>query len=669
MPESDDQTSQLVSAEVAAASAARGRGRSSSTPEPPAGVDTRRGSARTPGDLRPDQARAREQESERQERRPERCRGAGNELAGVVRQPRPMRQVARELEMDPAVVEGKADPATEQVELGGEVAEAREQGHREHPEGRPGTATGDDDGGGEQRAAQPTPHTARCQPVRSVGTRARPEPSWNDRGRRTVMITGHAALAVRAAAPTRCALGSLHEPRRRLGARGRLLPPPASRTGAERGHGVRGGRLACRPADPAAAAVRAARHDGGNRRRVRRGALPRDTLEAAGIPVTVERLGDHHANLWATVAGVDPRPLVLLSHIDVEPVQLGGWQHPPFSGAIDPPWINGRGTFDMKSYAVAQMTALLDLQASGVRPRRTVMLMATSSEESGSDFGIRWLLREHPDLLKNAWAVLTEGGILEARNLEDAKYWATEFAQKQFVEVLACSGNRDRLEQLKSDLLRDGKPETGLVLTPEVADLWKAYGPTRDSAAIRGLLSDPQRLLHDPEAFDRLPPYLRSMMRNEAVPFSIEQDPEGGYQLRILLHLVPGQPLQQVEKRLLPDWITHGVSLIVRRVETAAHGSPLDHPAYRAIQAELEQDHADQLVGPYLLPWTATDARFLRLENIPTYGFTPFFILSVDTLRVGNRNEKIGLPGFHAGIELYTALLRRLVAAPAPSDR
>src|SRR6185436_2536840 len=108
-------------------------------------------------------------------------------------------------------------------------------------------------------------------------------------------------------------------------------------------------------------------------------------LEAAGIPVHIETVGKH-TNLWATLEGDDPHPLLLLSHLDVEPVLAASeWEHPPFAGVVDPPYIVGRGAFDMKSYTVAQLLAMLELRAKHPRPHRSVRLLATAGEESGSD--------------------------------------------------------------------------------------------------------------------------------------------------------------------------------------------------------------------------------------------------------------------------------------------
>src|SRR5262249_5202283 len=156
------------------------------------------------------------------------------------------------------------------------------------------------------------------------------------------------------------------------------------------------------------------------------------------IPSEIEVLGNQHANLYAWLEGADKHPLVLHNHIDVESVDPKEWFSPPFEAKIEVPWMYGRGTFDMKSVAIAQLVAMIDLKKSGRPLKRSVLFLATSSEEHGSRLGVRWILRQHPDLVGRFWAVLTEGGAVEARARDEIKYWGTEAAQKRFVDVHVC---------------------------------------------------------------------------------------------------------------------------------------------------------------------------------------------------------------------------------------
>jgi acetylornithine deacetylase/succinyl-diaminopimelate desuccinylase-like protein len=144
-------------------------------------------------------------------------------------------------------------------------------------------------------------------------------------------------------------------------------------------------------------------------------------FQAAGIPYRIEKVGPRKANLYAWLVGKDSRPLVLHNHIDVSDVDPKEWFSPPFEARIQLPWIYGRGVFDMKSVAIAQLQALIDLKKSGKKPKRSVIFLATGGEEYGSYLGTQWILREHPELVRRFWAVLTEGGTVEGGPRADQK--------------------------------------------------------------------------------------------------------------------------------------------------------------------------------------------------------------------------------------------------------
>jgi acetylornithine deacetylase/succinyl-diaminopimelate desuccinylase-like protein len=378
-----------------------------------------------------------------------------------------------------------------------------------------------------------------------------------------------------------------------------------------------------------------------------------ERLEAAGLEVHLERLGERGANLWAILEGRQRDALVLHNHIDVYPAENAEeWKHPPFAGVIDPPHLYGRGVFDMKSVAVAQLQALLALAASGRQPERSVIFLATGSEEVGSELGTRWILAHHPELVARFWAVLTEGGIVEPVTREEIKYWGVEFAHKRIVEASVCSDRRQPLDTLH-DYLREHRSSVDAVLTPEVAKFAGYYAPSRQHPGYRQRMGDLAATLDHPSRVAELPPYLDAMLRNEVVALPVEEDPQGGFKMQLVMRLLPGADLKTVLAELLPPWATHGTALTILPARGTARGSPLDHPVYTALVEAIQEAYPTATVGPYFLPWNATDSRFFRQEGIASYGFSPFLIFTTDTFRVDATNERIGLPGFVDGVALY----------------
>lgn len=386
-------------------------------------------------------------------------------------------------------------------------------------------------------------------------------------------------------------------------------------------------------------------------------------LRAAGIEPHVEHLGSRNANLWAVIEGSEPGALVLHHHIDVADIKRPElWTRPPFAAAYDPPWLIGRGVFDMKGLAVAQLMAFLELARADEPPRRSVVLLATGDEETGSRLGSEWLLRRHPELVERFWAVLTEGGVVEAVGPEEVKFWGVEVAQKRFADGFFCAASRERLERLRQDLAEHSlHPVSPLALAPVVDRVLRAYAPTRGRADLTAILRRPAGVLTDLAAFRRLPPYLQSMFRVEAVPLEIEEAAGGGYRLPIVLHLPPGVDRDTALARLVPDWMIAGVAMQVEPARGADRPSPLAHPVPRALRETVRRSHPQAPFGPWLVPWSATDARFFRQAGIPSYGFSPFLVVTTDSHSVDGPNERLHVAAFVRGVDLYTRAVRRIV--------
>ncbi len=384
-------------------------------------------------------------------------------------------------------------------------------------------------------------------------------------------------------------------------------------------------------------------------------------LNRAGIPYHLERIGQKSANLWAILEGKSREAVVLHHHIDTDPVPHPElWPHPPFAAKIDLPWLYGRGSFDMKSIGIAQLLAFIDLAKSGRTPERSVILLATTGEETGSALGTRWILREHPELVDRFGVVLTEGGVVEGRGEDDFKYWGTEFAQKRYLTLVACDPSKDRLVKLKADLGVYGAEEQHLKLVDEIKEFLPLYAPSRDREELREAYAHPERIARNRPLFETLPSYVQSMFRDELHPQQIRRVEGGGWELPVTIHLLPGVHLDDVRDELIPKWLFYGVKTTIYPSEAAHHGSPLDHWAMAAIRELVRQTHPEVPSGPVFLSWTATDSRFFRAHGIPSYGFSPFLILTTDALRVGRRGERIALPAYVDGVALYDRLLHRL---------
>ncbi|MDA8015910.1 MAG: M20/M25/M40 family metallo-hydrolase [Thermoanaerobaculia bacterium] len=390
-----------------------------------------------------------------------------------------------------------------------------------------------------------------------------------------------------------------------------------------------------------------------------------EQLEKEGIEAHIQRLGVRNANLWATLEGANPRPLVLHQHVDVDPVLSPElWQAPPFAAEYRAPHVVGRGAFDMKSVGIAQLMAVLELRRSGVRLNRSVKILATGDEERDSFLGTQRVLAEHPEWARTFWAVLTEGGAVEALSAEEVKYWGTEFQQKRFVVVWVCSSDRQRLEDLRKSVHFRG---TERRLTETVRIFFPRYGPSRARSVTRELLASPDTILESIRTFPReleaaeFPPLLEAHLRDQSYAFPVEEDPEGGYRFQLVVHLLPDSDFDIVFEKLVGDSMD-GFQYVVENYNEKVPPSPIDHPVFQAIDEGVSRLHPGVDHGPLFLAWSATDARYFREVGIPSYGFSPFLLVSQDSQSSKGPNERIPAPAFIAGVQLYEDVVRRLVA-------
>lgn len=387
-------------------------------------------------------------------------------------------------------------------------------------------------------------------------------------------------------------------------------------------------------------------------------------LEKEGLSVELERLGHRNANLRATLEGRDPRRLVLHNHIDTEPIRHPTrWRTDPFGAALELPFIYGRGAFDMKSIAVAQLMAMLEIKRSGKTPDRTLEFLATGDEERDSWMGTRRLLKQHPEWADEIWAVLTEGGAVEATGVDRAKYWGTEYHQKRFIDIWVCDSNLERLAHLRREL---HNRRTDWVLEPSIAEFLPFYGPSRDRAITRSLLATPQTMIDRLRSYKTdvdptvLTPYIDKMLRSLISAFPIEKDPEGGFKVRIIVHLLPSLQFEDVREKLVRDAL-EGFTYTIEEVHPPVEASDFRHEAFRAIDEVMAERYPDSDHGPLFIPYTATDARYFRQYGIPAYGFTPFHILSGDAMKMRGIDERIPAPAFVNGVDLYSEVVHRML--------
>ncbi len=116
--------------------------------------------------------------------------------------------------------------------------------------------------------------------------------------------------------------------------------------------------------------------------------------------------------------------LWILTHLDVVPPgDLGKWTvTKPFEPIVKDGKIYGRGSEDNGQSLVASLYAVRALMNLDIRPKRTIILAFVSDEETGSKYGLEWLVKNHPELFRKDDLVLVpDGGNEEGTFIEIAE--------------------------------------------------------------------------------------------------------------------------------------------------------------------------------------------------------------------------------------------------------
>ncbi|MCD7833883.1 MAG: ArgE/DapE family deacylase [Lachnospiraceae bacterium] len=115
-------------------------------------------------------------------------------------------------------------------------------------------------------------------------------------------------------------------------------------------------------------------------------------LEDSGIPCEEVGVNPDFPCVLAKMGSEDGFSVILNGHIDVVPAgDLEQWDYDPFCGTVTDKRILGRGTSDMKSGVAGLLFAMRILKESGVELKGNIRLHIVSDEESGGEYGSKWL--------------------------------------------------------------------------------------------------------------------------------------------------------------------------------------------------------------------------------------------------------------------------------------
>ncbi len=403
-----------------------------------------------------------------------------------------------------------------------------------------------------------------------------------------------------------------------------------------------------------------------------------EVLRAEGLDPVVVESAPRRGNVVVRLRGSgEAPPILLLSHLDVVPVEPEHWTRDPFGGEVADGMVWGRGAIDMKGIVAMQLMTILLLHRLQVPLRRDVIFAATADEEAGGDYGIGYLVKHHPDLVRAEVALSEFGGF----NMEigGRRFYLIQAAEKGVCQFRVRARGTPGHGSLPHD-------DNAVVKVAEaVARLGKnslPYKKTRVAEAfVRGIAEEIGgvggfilRLLLIPRLAPSLLRHLpinpgtrsaiQAMFHNTVAPTLLSAGEK--------VNVIPSVAEAVVDARILPGENAETLFEQVRRVigpgfelEVYDYGEPLeqplDTPIWQLMTDTLQRHDRSGRVVPYMLSG-ATDAKALARLGIPCYGFSPMQLppdLNFQTLAHGHderipiRALRFGLPVLYEVVHEY----------------
>jgi acetylornithine deacetylase/succinyl-diaminopimelate desuccinylase-like protein len=390
-------------------------------------------------------------------------------------------------------------------------------------------------------------------------------------------------------------------------------------------------------------------------------------LQAEGTPYETAEGAPGRGNIVARLKGTGKEPaLILLSHIDVVPVERKSWTVDPFRGEIKDGYLWGRGAVDMKSLGIANLEAFLLLHRNHIPLRRDVIFLATADEETTKKYGPAWVVNNHPEWIVGAGFLLTEGGLTLADDSGKPSYFQVDIAEKGPARMKLTAKGRaghgsvpnpdssvNRLLRALEHLQSYRPP---LQVTPAVEYAFRTQAryepePWRSRFAdIRAYIQTPgayEELLKRPMELAKLENTINiTVLEGSAKVSIVPSEASAQMDCRLLPGTTEEQWVQQIRKIIQDDSIAIEVFASFPSTE-----SKFDTPLKATIESTVKQLYpAAGVVATVEIGFS--DSVFFRNRGITSYGFMPFPMKDEDWLRPHGNDERIPVNAFTAGVRV-----------------
>ena len=397
-------------------------------------------------------------------------------------------------------------------------------------------------------------------------------------------------------------------------------------------------------------------------------------FEQEGIEFNSAESAPGRGNIWARIEGGDKPALVLLHHSDVVPVNKKYWDFDPFSGEIKDGYILGRGALDMKGTGISHLANFINLHRQGKKLNRDVIFIGAADEESGGNFGVGWLVKNHPEIFEGAGLLLNEGGSGYKSN--DSIVFSVEITQKVPVWL--------RLTAIDTPGHGSSPRSTSSVsrVVKALNIIWNNPFPPRIIPEVEKVFIERSGGLDEPYSSEyrnikesiKDPIFMKRLQSFSASAHALTRDTCSLTRMMgsSKINVVPPEAWAEVDCRMLPDRTTEEfisdfkalikdtgveVELIMSAVPAI---SQTDSELFLAIEDFSKNNYPGSRVAPSVSTGF-TDSRFTRGLGIQSYGFNPLISTGDEYSSIHGNNERINEKAFRQSVKDLGIILDKIL--------
>jgi acetylornithine deacetylase/succinyl-diaminopimelate desuccinylase-like protein len=398
-----------------------------------------------------------------------------------------------------------------------------------------------------------------------------------------------------------------------------------------------------------------------------------DVLAKEGIPARVLNSTPTRGSAVGRLKGSGSKPpILLLSHLDVVPVEPERWSVQPFAAEMSGGQVWGRGTLDIKNLTAMELMALILVKRAGLKLQRDIIMAATADEEAGGTYGARWLIDHHFNEI-SAEYVINEGGFGVV--VDGKKFFLCQTAEKGICWLKATikgEGGHGSVPTARNPVIKMGNaisrigqhafPTAKLPITEKLILGLEKLNMLPDGLTANKIFTDEKCLLSHTSQFAKR---LNAWVRATATPTLVRCGTK--------VNVIPMEAEMSVDCRLLPganpDDMFEAVKNLIALPDAEyemlqrkpGSESPIKTELWPVLESCVREVEPSAGFLPYMSPG-GTDSGFLREKGMICYGFDPTFLTWDEVDTVHGVDERISVENLVRGTLLLYRVLERFCA-------